>query len=99
MVQTNRTKRLLERRSYDQGRPALSELRDHKGRARRVRSVPRGPGPLLLHESQPGSLARWADMFPMWSAVRGTARRATTAATRARANTGTPAASEPYAWA
>ena len=51
-------------------RPALPELRHDAGHARRVRGVPRGPGPLLLHEPHARPLAGRAHLPAMRRAVR-----------------------------
>jgi hypothetical protein len=48
----------------------LPELRDHQGRPRRVRGVPRGPGPPLLHESHARPVAGRARLPALRGAVR-----------------------------
>ena len=60
------------RRSHERG-PALPELRHHEGHARRVRGVPRGAGPLLLHEPHARPLAGCAHLLR--NAARGSAIR------------------------
>ena len=55
---------------HERCRPALPELRDHKSGSRRMRGLPRGAGPLLLHEPHARALAGLADVPAMRGAVR-----------------------------